>query len=322
MLEIRSVTKYYQKHCAASDIGFTVKPGRIMGLLGPNGAGKTTLLRIILGILQPTSGYILYKGLKPDKKFFSITGYLPEERGLYKKSTVRDVLAYFARLKGMEKRNFQIESERLFERLQVTAGTGSKRIDELSKGNQQKIQFIAAVIHNPEILILDEPFSGFDPVNRHFVQGFIEELRAAGKHIILSTHQMDIAGELCSDIMLIDRGKQLLRGDLADIRQNYMSPRYRARIAGRPEDGFAVLDDLKTAYEILSDDKQTAGGEYIIRISPGENNPPETIIKELAQTVKLREFSRDVPALNEIFIDIVHKKNAENTALPQGDQHI
>lgn len=322
MLEIRSVTKYYQTHCAASDISFTVKPGRIMGLLGPNGAGKTTLLRIILGILQPTSGYVLYKGLKPDREFSRITGYLPEERGLYKNSTALDVLAYFARLKGMDKRNFQIESERLFERLQVPAGTGSKRIDELSKGNQQKIQFISAVIHNPEILILDEPFSGFDPVNRHFVQGFIEELRTAGKYIILSTHQMDIAGELCSDIMLVDRGEQLLNGDLADIRQSYMSPRYRARIAGRPEDDLVLLDGLKAPYEILSDNRQAAGGEYIIRILPGEKYTAETILKGLAQTVKLREFSRDLPALNEIFIDIVNKKIADDAALPQGDQHI
>src|ERR1035438_2825008 len=190
MLVAQNLTKDYKDITAVNNVSFKVEPGRIFGLLGPNGAGKTTIIRTILNIIKPTSGRILFDGEPINDQFFNIIGYLPEERGLYKKSKTIDIILYFARLKNMNKKSALSEADRWLKKLDITVYR-NKKIEELSKGNQQKVQFITAIIHNPGLIVLDEPFAGFDPITQQLIKEIIISRSGLGKTIILSTHQMD-----------------------------------------------------------------------------------------------------------------------------------
>ncbi|MBE2280207.1 MAG: ATP-binding cassette domain-containing protein, partial [Ignavibacteriaceae bacterium] len=201
MLQIKDIVKQYKDVTAVNGISFNVEPGKIFGLMGPNGAGKTTTIRMIMNIIEPSSGTILYNGEPVAGNIKNIVGYLPEERGLYKKSKVSEVIAYMGALKGADKRTIEKRTDEWLSKLEIT-GYKNKKIEELSKGNQQKIQFICSVIHDPEILVFDEPFSGFDPINQQNVKDIIMDFVKQGKIIILSTHQMDLAEKLCESIFL------------------------------------------------------------------------------------------------------------------------
>ncbi|MGB9591255.1 MAG: ABC transporter ATP-binding protein, partial [Candidatus Kryptoniota bacterium] len=222
MLEVRDLRKTFASTIALDRVSFKVKPGEIFGLLGPNGAGKTTTIRISLGILEPDAGIVLFNGEQLTDELKDKLAYLPEERGLYRKSRVLDVLVYFAGLRGIpvfEARKKAVEWLKRFE-LGVYA---NRKVEELSKGMQQKVQFISCLLHNPELLILDEPFSGLDPVNQMVLKDTMREMKASGKTIVFSTHQMEQAEKLCDRICLIDRGKVVLYGELSEIKKQYGS---------------------------------------------------------------------------------------------------
>ncbi|WP_243684666.1 ABC transporter ATP-binding protein [Methanosarcina barkeri] len=219
-IEFESVSKSFSEKTILEDISFSVKQGEIFGLLGPNGAGKTTLIRLLLDIIRPDSGEILVFGdfLSPAAK--NRIGYLPEERGLYKKTRLLDMLVYLAQLKGVPEKQAHLNAESLLKSLELEQYK-NKKVEELSKGMQQKIQFLSAIIHEPELLILDEPFSGLDPVNTKTVMAKILGLRAAGKTIILSTHMMEQAQTLCDRILMLNKGKRVLYGSVDDIRREH-----------------------------------------------------------------------------------------------------
>ena len=220
MLLVENLVKEFQNTTAVDNISFKVEPGKIFGLLGPNGAGKTTTLRTVLNIIKPTSGKVLFNDQPITAEFLNSIGYLPEERGLYRKSKVIDVILYFAELKNMSRTEAVKQADSWLKRLDIFHYRSNK-IDELSKGNQQKIQFIMSVIHNPQLLIFDEPFTGFDPINQQEIRELIFSFLSEGKIIILSTHQMETAEKLCTDIFLINNGKEVTSGKLSHIKKEF-----------------------------------------------------------------------------------------------------
>ncbi len=220
MLSVNNLVKSYNHTRAVDNLSFQVHPGRIFGMLGPNGAGKTTTIRAILNIIKPTSGEIFFDNKLITYEYYNMIGYLPEERGLYKRSKVIDVLIYFAGLKNIRKKDAGKLADIWLNKLNISEYR-EKKIEQLSKGNQQKVQLIAAVIHNPRLLILDEPFTGFDPINQQEVKNLILSFVSEGKTIILSTHLMDLAEKLCEDILLIDNGQAISSGKLSDIKKKF-----------------------------------------------------------------------------------------------------
>ena len=220
MLIVQNLVKEFSNVRAVDNISFQIEEGKIFGLIGPNGAGKTTTIRIVLNIIKPTSGSIMFEGKPVTNEFFNVIGYLPEERGLYKKSKVIDSLLYFAKLKNMSRKKALEEADYWLNKLDAIEYR-DKKLQELSKGNQQKIQFIISVIHNPKLLILDEPFSGFDPINQQLIKETILSFVDSGKIIILSTHQMETAEKLCSEIFLLNKGREVISGSLNQIKKSY-----------------------------------------------------------------------------------------------------
>lgn len=293
MLKVQNLTKEFLNVLAVNNISFEVTPGRIFGLLGPNGAGKTTTIRMILNIIKPTSGEVLFRGKKTDYSFQNIVGYLPEERGLYKKSRVIDVLRYFGELKGMPKPKALQEALSWLRRMDIEEYS-ARRIEELSKGNQQKIQFITAVIHDPEVLILDEPFSGFDPINQQMVKDILSELVGKEKLILLSTHQMEVAENLCSGIFLINKGREVLSGSLSDIKRNFGSGLYRIEFLG----GASALKAIPMI-EII----QENGNSAEVKLT-GSTTPYE-FLRCAVDKVRVTHFSEVEPTLNKIFLQSI-----------------
>lgn len=297
MLEVKNLVKTYGQIRAVDDLTFSVKPGKIFGMLGPNGAGKTTTIRTILNIIKPNSGEVLLNGKTVTKDFFNSIGYLPEERGLYKKSKVIDVINYLAHLKGMQSTVIKSEIEKWLNKLEIPQYK-ERKVEELSKGNQQKIQFITAVIHNPELLILDEPFSGFDPINQQLIKDVILDLLDNGKIIILSTHQMDTAEKLCSEILLINEGKEILSGSLSEIKQKF----------GGNHVIFSFEGDVKflnEMQEVISFELYSNNAEVHIK----DDVKPEVFLKKIIDKVTIKQFSIVEPTLNKIFIDSIKRKN-------------
>jgi len=291
MLEVINLTKEFKDVLAVNNISFEVAPGKIFGLLGPNGAGKTTTLRIILNIIKPTSGFVKYYGINTNVNFANIVGYLPEERGLYKKSKILDVLIYFAELKNMERTKAKKEALKWLERLEISS-YASKKVEELSKGNQQKIQFIAAVIHNPQVLILDEPFSGFDPLNQLLVTRLIREVLDEGKLIILSTHLMDFAEDLCTDIFLMNKGSKVLSGELLEIKKNFGTNTYHIDFEGSPQ----ILYAIPEITHIRMEDNSAE-----LTLEP--NTMPSDFLRRITGQMNINSFYAVAPKLNSIFID-------------------
>lgn len=281
-LEINNVSKTYGTKKVLNDISIKVPKQSIYGLLGPNGAGKTTLIRILNQITMPDTGQVILDGTPLSPKDIANIGYLPEERGLYKKMKVGEQAIYLAQLKGMERREAEKRLRHWFIKFEI-ASWWDKKVEELSKGMQQKIQFIVTVIHEPKLLIFDEPFSGFDPINVNLLKNEILELRDKGATILFSTHNMASVEELCDNIMLINKGEKILEGSVYDIKQRFKNHSYD--VVYRPFDG---------------------SGETRLTVSSTE---PNELIRDIISKGELVSFNEILPSMNDIFINLVSSSN-------------
>jgi len=296
ILTIQNVTKQYAAHRALDDVSFDVPRNSVFGLLGPNGAGKTSLIRIITQITAPDKGQISFNGklLHPDH--IEEMGYLPEERGLYKKMEVGEQALYLARLKGLSRADAMKRLKYWFEKFEIQAWW-KKKIEELSKGMQQKVQFIVTVLHEPKFLILDEPFTGFDPINAELVKNELLALRENGCTIVLSTHRMESVEELCTHIALINKSKKILEGSIKEIRKKYKSNIYEVHYLGNK---IGFTNALWTGYELLG--LKDEGEHSVARVKMLENQKPNDLLGLLIPHVELLGFREIVPNMNDIFI--------------------
>ncbi|HEX8920009.1 MAG TPA: ABC transporter ATP-binding protein [Pyrinomonadaceae bacterium] len=294
-LTLTGVTKRFDEFTAVNDLSLRVRPGRIFGLIGPNGAGKTTTIRMIVNITAPDEGTIELFGQQINPELQDRIGYLPEERGLYKKMKVIDQLRFFGELKNVKGKNADEAIDRWLARVKLTEWKNKKAM-ELSKGMQQKIQFIAAVMHDPDLMILDEPFSGLDPVNQEVLKEIVLELKAAGKTIIFSTHQMEMAERLCDDICMINRSNKVLDGTLREIKRSFGRNAVALRLEG---DGQRVLDDtaLVAKVEQHSDEMEALLAEGV--------DAQELLRQLVASGARVTKFELVEPSLNDIFIEKV-----------------
>ena len=293
-LRVEGVTKRFGDFTAVEDLSFEVRAGRIFGFLGPNGAGKTTTIRMIVGITAPDEGKIKLFGERMSASMQDRIGYLPEERGLYKKMKIVDQLRYFAALKDVSRVEADKRIDFWLERMNL-AEWKNKKTTDLSKGMQQKIQFISTVLHNPDLLILDEPFSGLDPVNVEFMIDVLAEFKKQDKTVIFSTHLMETAERLCHDIMLINKSRKIVGGSLREVKESYG----KNRIALRATGGEAVLADrnLVAKIEDLADEKQ-------LDLTPGAD--AQRLLHRLIESgAAITKFEEIEPSLNDIFIEAV-----------------
>jgi len=298
-LEINDVSKTYDNKKVLNDISVKVPQQSIYGLLGPNGAGKTTLIRILNQITMPDSGQILLDGKPLNANDVSKIGYLPEERGLYKKMKVGEQAIYLAQLKGMDKKDADRKLRHWFMKFGI-ANWWDKKVEELSKGMQQKVQFIITVIHEPKLLIFDEPFSGFDPINVNLLKNEIMELRDKGATILFSTHNMASVEELCDNIMLINKGEKILEGSVYDIKQQHKSHAYE--IVMRP---FKETIEIPDGHTILSMKKDANGEMHVTCTTMQANN----LIKDMINEGEITSFKEILPSMNDIFINLVSSAN-------------
>ncbi|MDR1742783.1 MAG: ATP-binding cassette domain-containing protein [Dysgonamonadaceae bacterium] len=296
-LQTKDIVKQYAAHRALDGVSIDVPKASVFGLLGPNGAGKTTLIRIITRITAPDSGCVILDGRTMDKNDVYKIGYLPEERGLYKKMKVGEHALFFARLRGMDRAQAQAEIDKWFQKFEMTDWYG-KKVEELSKGMQQKVQFIATVIHNPDLLIFDEPFSGFDPVNSELLKTEILKLKAEGKTIILSTHNMESVESICDNITLINRSKAVLQGSVAEIRNSHKSGIFRLKLQA---DTFIPPADAP--FVLLS--SAPFGDGLDVRIRKNVDISPAELIRCVLQTTEILSFEEEMPSMNDIFIETV-----------------
>ena len=297
-LEAKEVTKQYTNHLALDKVSIQVPENQIFGLLGPNGAGKTTLIRIINQITAPDSGELLMKNRPITEKDIFNIGYLPEERGLYKKMKVGEQALYLAQLKGLSRQTAKKRLTEWFEKFDIISWW-NKRLEELSKGMQQKVQFIITVVHEPELLVFDEPFSGFDPVNTDLLKKEILELKQKGASIIFSTHNMNSVEELCDNIALINRSKVVLSGNVDEIRSKYKTNIIRLNVAGLEEQSLEDSD----FYSVLSTSRKLSGTE--VRILNKKNLPLKMLIYLLLEKHNILSFEEEFPDMNDIFIKTV-----------------
>lgn len=299
LLEINHVTKDYANHRALDDVSIQIPKGKIFGLLGPNGAGKTSLIRIINQITAPDSGEILFNGEPLGPQHIAQIGYLPEERGLYKKMKIGDQMLYLAQLKGLSKREALTRIRDWCQRLDITSWL-DKKIEDLSKGMQQKVQFVATVIHQPQLIILDEPFSGFDPVNANIIKEQILRLNQEGATIIFSTHRMETVEELCDNIALINRSKKILDGSVQAIKREYRNQTYRLEYTAS-EDNFLLSDD--TLFEVITSTKHEK--TYITTIQLNNNSHINDVLMRFVPQIQLNQLIEIVPSMADIFIQKV-----------------
>ncbi|WP_162053726.1 ABC transporter ATP-binding protein [Pontibacter pamirensis] len=295
ILKIEGVTKTYANHVALDNVSFEIPKGCIFGLLGPNGAGKTSLIRIITQITGADSGKIFFKGerLKPDH--IKDIGYLPEERGLYKKMKVGEQLLYLTQLKGLSKSDATARIKAWVDRFEIREWLG-KNIEDLSKGMQQKVQFIATVLHEPALIILDEPFSGFDPINANLIKDEILRLRDNGATIIFSTHRMESVEELCDNIALINRAQKVLDGPVKEIKDTYKTDTFQVIGNGRL---------LITSPDFQVMEQHDNHGVFRANIRLLNNTTPNDLLRYLIQRVEIHSFIELVPSINDIFIQKV-----------------
>lgn len=302
MISIKEVTKKYADHLALDRMCIDIPERCIYGLLGPNGAGKTTLIRILNQITAPDSGEVRINGEVLCQKHIAHIGYLPEERGLYKQMKVGEQAIYLAQLKGVDKNTAQQRLKWWFDKFEI-GNWWDKKVEELSKGMQQKVQFITTVIHEPEILIFDEPFSGFDPINANLLKESILELRDKGTTIMLSTHNMASVEELCDSITLINNGKSILQGKVTDIKRQHDTQ--RREIVLRTNDKASVLALADTYINIKAEETEI---ENEMKLTL-ENNSANDIIRRLLDLGELVSFKEVLPSMNDIFIQEVKSKN-------------
>lgn len=303
ILQINHVSKRYSNHVALNDVSLNVPERSVFGLLGPNGAGKTSLIRIINQITGPDSGEILFKGQKLDPKHVEQIGYLPEERGLYKKMSVGDQVLYLAQLKGLSKAEAKKRLTYWFEKFDMQTWW-KKKIEELSKGMQQKVQFIVTVIHQPELLILDEPFSGFDPINAQLIKNEILELRKNGSTVIFSTHNMGSVEELCDNIALIHKSEKILDGSVKNIRKAYRSNTFNISFKGNV---MGFTNALWTGAEVL--DKHSEDDIHHFTIKLLNDVTSNQLLQTIMPTCEIVSFTELIPSMNDIFIMKVNQGN-------------
>ena len=294
ILEIQNLKKYFATQKAVDDISMNIEQGSIFGLLGPNGAGKTTLIRMITGIFYPDSGDILLKGKKfepeTDAKYI---GYMPEERGLYKKMKIGEQALYLARLKGLSKNDAMVKIKDWFKRLEMESWW-NKKVEDLSKGMGQKLQFVITVLHEPDLIILDEPFSGLDPVNANLIKDEIYRLAQNGTTIIFSTHRMEQVEEICNHIVLVNKGKKILDGTVDTVKQDFKENLFGIQLEHIPE------NINSPAFEIINVKKQ----ELIVRINDGYK-ANDVLGYFINQSCSIVSFKEILPSLNDIFIKLV-----------------
>lgn len=301
-LEARNIVKRFVNHTALDDVSVNVKQGRIFGLLGPNGAGKTTLIRIINHITAPDSGEVFFDGRPMVAEDVYKIGYLPEERGLYKKMKVGEQAIYLARLKGLDKATATKRLRYWFEKFDISQWW-NKKVEELSKGMQQKVQFITTVLHEPQLLILDEPFSGFDPVNAEMLKSEILALKEKGHTIIFSTHNMNSVEEICDDIALINRSHLVLEGCVDDVRRQFKSNLFYVEA-----DSQKILPPVD-GVEILS--IEAAGDTTRYKLKKHQEMTNSELVSALAQKIEISTFKEFIPSMNEIFIKVVGEENIQ-----------
>jgi len=300
VVEVKNVSKKFDDYAASNCVSFDVKMDRIFGLIGPNGAGKTTMIRMITNVLMPDDGEIIIFGEKQNSQHQNIIGYLPEERGLYKKLKVIEQLAYFGQLKGLTHKDATAKGRDWLFKLDA-ADWADKKIEELSKGMQQKVQFISTILHEPKLLILDEPFSGFDPINAELLKSIILDLKSQGTTIILSTHIMQQAEQMCDDICLINKGEIILEGSVREIKSGYGRDTIIMEFDG--DDSF--MSDL-TGLRILN----KTNNRIEFRFNP-EEHTTRSILEIVMMKCNLYKFELKEPSLHEIFIDVVSKQGAK-----------
>lgn len=300
LIRIENVTKTFAKHTALDNVSLSIPEGSIYGLLGPNGAGKTTLLRIINRIIAPDKGRVMFGDRVMTQEDVYRIGYMPEERGLYKKMKVGEQAIFFARLKGMSRKEATTQLKEWFERFGIQEWW-NKNVSELSKGMAQKIQFIVTVLHNPRLLIFDEPFSGFDPINANLLKSEILALRDKGATIIFSTHNMSSVEEVCDHITLIDKSRNILSGNVEEIRHMHGSNIFEIDYRGKEAD---IRKAIEKRCEIMETTESPIGINKI-KIHIANDNEVRTVIAAANESVELRSFKEIIPSMNDIFIRAV-----------------
>jgi len=293
MLSIKNIVKQYANHCALDNVSIEIEKGSIFGLLGPNGAGKTSLIRIINQITAPDQGEILLDGEKLNPSHISRIGYLPEERGLYKKMEIGEQMLYLAQLKGLSRAEATKRIRYWFEKMEIQSWW-NKKVEDLSKGMQQKVQFVATVVHDPDLIILDEPFSGFDPVNAQVITNEILELNSKGATIIFSTHRMESVEQLCDSIALLHKSKKILDGKMKDIKNLYRNNIYRIAYSGE------ITSAENSMFSITDQNNEEGITHLTIRIN--EQYSANDVLKFLIPQVQVTELIEVVPSMNDIFI--------------------
>jgi ABC-2 type transport system ATP-binding protein len=306
LFQAKNVVKEFSNHLALNNVSISVPEKSIFGLLGPNGAGKTTLIRIINQITAPDRGELFFEGrkLKPDD-IYQI-GYLPEERGLYKKMKVGEQALYLAQLKGLSKQDAMKKLKYWFEKFEM-AEWWNKKVEELSKGMQQKVQFVTTILHEPRLLIFDEPFSGFDPINANLLKNEILELKRKGSTIIFSTHNMISVEELCDRISLINKSEVILEGEIYDIKKNYRTNVYELSYSGDPQ---KLQSGLSHYYKILTHTSENH--IHFASIKTQTEDTENRLLKELLPLVNIVSFNELIPSMNDVFIRVVEETNKRN----------
>jgi ABC-2 type transport system ATP-binding protein len=296
------VVKQFANHRALSKLSMEVPEKSIYGLLGPNGAGKTTLIRIINQITAPDEGELFFMGRKLRAEDTALIGYLPEERGLYKKMKVGEQALYFAQLKGLSRQDAMKRLKYWFEKFEIQPWW-DKKVEELSKGMQQKVQFITTVIHQPPLLIFDEPFSGFDPINTNLLKKEILNMRDEGATVIFSTHNMESVEELCDHITLVNNSYNILNGAVNEIRQSFKSGIFEITLEGEKEN---LQRELNSKFKLES--LQQESGQIVARIKVSEKQTDNELLKLLMNKYHIVSFAEVLPSMNDIFIDAVQKE--------------
>jgi len=304
--EATNIVKQFSNHLALDKVSISVPEGSIYGLLGPNGAGKTTLIRIITQITAPDSGTLEFRGEKLKAEDIYSIGYLPEERGLYKKMKVGEQALYLAQLKGLSKKEAIKRLKYWFEEFEIEPWW-NKKVEELSKGMQQKVQFIITIVHEPKLLIFDEPFSGFDPINANLMKNEIVKLKKKGATIIFSTHDMGSVEELCDYITLIDNSQTLIEGSIDEVRNTYSTNRYEIKFEGEAN---LIMASMSHAYKII--DNVEEKGFTKLTLDLLNDTKTKNVLNVLLQAEKIISFNKIIPSMNDVFIKVVEDAKNKN----------
>ncbi len=306
LFKATDVIKDYVGHRALDKVSISVKDQSIFGLLGPNGAGKTTLIRIINQITAPDQGELLFEGRKFKSTDIYQIGYLPEERGLYKKMKVGEQVLYLAQLKGMSKKDALRNLKHWFEKFEIQAWW-NKKVEELSKGMQQKIQFITTVVHEPKLLIFDEPFSGFDPINTNLLKNEILNLKAKGATIIFSTHNMASVEEVCDHIALINESKKILDGEIHEVKEKYKSNIFEIETKVEAD---VSKEFAGNGFQLINHERK--GSTQLVKFQKTNGESNNEVLQNLMQKMEIRSFRELIPSMNEVFIKVVEQANQKN----------